>query len=66
MPAHLNANRDFAQNGGNRQVLCHPDCGAVSRVFSIDAVHGLDLAFAASSFRHKFMFGQVLKVKQRP
>jgi hypothetical protein len=66
MPAHLNANRDFAQNGGNRQVLRHPDCGAVSRVFSVDALHGLDLAFAASSFRHKFMLGQVLKVKQRP
>jgi hypothetical protein len=51
MPGYLNANPDFAQNGGNRQALCQLDSGVISRIFSIDAVHGLGLVVEASVFR---------------
>jgi hypothetical protein len=46
-------NPDFAQNGGNRQVLYQPDSGVISRIFSIVAVHGLGLVVEASVFRRQ-------------
>jgi hypothetical protein len=50
MPGYLNANPDFAQNGGNRQVLYQLDRES-SADFSIDGVHGLGLVVEASVFR---------------
>jgi hypothetical protein len=56
----LNANPDFAQNGGNRQVL--RDSGVISRIFSIDAVRGLGLAFTASDFRQQVLSRKWLEI----
>jgi hypothetical protein len=36
--------------------------GSSAAIFPIDAGHGLDLAFEASDFRHKFILGQLLNV----
>jgi hypothetical protein len=64
MPGYLNANRDIAHNGGYRQVLRQHDSGVSAAIFPIDAGHGLDLAFEASDFRHKFILGQLLNVME--
>ncbi|HEX3497232.1 MAG TPA: hypothetical protein VHT02_08705 [Methylocella sp.] len=36
--------------------------GSSAAIFPIDAGHGLDLAFEASDFPHKFILGQLLNV----
>ena len=53
MSGYLNANPDFAQNSGKRQVLGQLDSGVISPFSSIDAVRGLGLAFEASDFRRE-------------
>jgi hypothetical protein len=62
MPGYLNANPDFAQNGGNRQVLYQLDSGVISRIFSNDAVRGLGLAFTASDFRRQVLLRKWLEI----